>query len=129
MLHYDNIQTKRNHPILLEALENMPVVVLSGMRQTGKSTLLLHQPELKGCKYLNFDDFSTLEAAQRNPELLLSGEGCIIIDEAQKCPGLFTAIKKEIDKKRKPGRFVLSGSANFLLMKSVSESLAGRAVY
>lgn len=115
--------------ILVESLENMPVVVLSGMRQTGKSTLLLNQPQLKRRRYISFDDFNTLEAARSNPEELLSGKEPITIDEAQKHPEILNVIKKEVDRDRKPGRFLLSGSANFLLLKKVSESLAGRAVY
>ncbi|MCX5698957.1 MAG: ATP-binding protein [Candidatus Omnitrophica bacterium] len=107
----------------------MPVVVLSGMRQTGKSTLLLNQPQLKKRRYLSFDDFNTLELANSNPEELLSGKEPITIDEAQKYPEILNVIKKEVDRNRKPGRFLLSGSANFLLLKKVAESLAGRAVY
>lgn len=114
---------------LEESLENMPVVVLSGMRQTGKSTLLLNQPQFKKRRYISFDDFNTLEAARSNPEELLSGDEPITIDEAQKHPEILNVIKKEVDRNRKPGRFLLSGSANFLLLKKVSESLAGRAVY
>lgn len=114
---------------LIGSLENMPVVVLSGMRQTGKSTLLLNQPQLKKRRYLSFDDFNTLELANSNPEELLSGKEPITIDEAQKYPEILNVIKKEVDRNRKPGRFLLSGSANFLLLKKVAESLAGRAVY
>ena len=101
--------------VLTEALENMPVVVLSGMRQAGKSTLLLNQPELRNRRYMTFDDFGVLEAARRNPEELISGKEPLTIDEAQKYPELLNVIKREVDKKRKPGRFLLSGSANFLL--------------
>lgn len=115
--------------VLNEALENMPVVVLSGMRQAGKSTLLLNQPELRNRRYMTFDDFGVLEAARRNPEELIAGEESLTIDEAQKYPELLNVIKREVDKKRTPGRFLLSGSANFLLLKKVAESLAGRAVY
>lgn len=115
--------------VLIESLDNMPVVVLSGMRQTGKSTLLLNQQELQSRKYISFDDFNVLETARRNPEGLLADGESITIDEAQKYPEILNIIKKEVDKKRKPGRFLLSGSANFLLLKKVAESLAGRAVY
>ncbi|MGB7296798.1 MAG: ATP-binding protein [Candidatus Aminicenantales bacterium] len=115
--------------VIGHALENMPVVVLAGMRQTGKSTLLLNQPELKKRRYLNFDDFAVLEAARNNPEGLISGSGQFSIDEAQKFPEILTVIKREVDKDRKPGRFLLTGSANFLLLKDVAESLAGRAIY
>ena len=115
--------------VIDQALKNMPVVVLAGMRQTGKSTLLLNQPELKKRRYLNFDDFAVLEAARNNPEGLISGHGQFSIDEAQKFPDILTAIKREVDRDRKPGRFLLTGSANFLLLKDIAESLAGRAVY
>lgn len=114
---------------LIRALRNMPVVVLSGMRQTGKSTLLLNQSQLKNRGYLNFDDFNTLELAKSNPESLISGKGPITIDEAQKYPDILNVIKREVDRNRKPGRFLLSGSANFLLLKSIADSLAGRVVY
>jgi predicted AAA+ superfamily ATPase len=114
---------------LTEALAQMPVVVLSGMRQSGKSTLLLNQPELKHRRYVSFDDFNTLEAARRNPEALIRDDEPISIDEAQKFPEIMTVIKQSVDKKRTPGKFLLSGSANFLLLKTIAESLAGRAVY
>ena len=114
---------------LEDSLGSMPVVVLSGMRQAGKSTLLLNEPVLKKRKYVSFDDFNTLEAARSNPEEFLSGKEPITIDEAQKYPEILNVIKKEVDRNRKPGKFLLSGSANFMLLKKVSESLAGRAVY
>jgi uncharacterized protein len=120
---------RENSKLILEALKNMPVVVLSGMRQTGKSTLLQNLAPLKKRQYFTFDDYNTLEAARRDPESLLSQGGEITIDEAQKCPEILSVIKKDVDKHRKPGRFLLSGSANFLLLKDISETLAGRAVY
>ncbi len=107
----------------------MPVVVLSGMRQTGKSTLLKHQEQLSKHKYVSFDDYNSLEAARRAPEEFISGGSPIIIDEAQKFPEILSVIKSNVDKIRKPGSFILSGSANFLLLKNIAESLAGRAVY
>ena len=114
---------------LLKAAESMPVVVLSGMRQTGKSTLLQHLPEFSQRRYLTFDDFNTLEAARRNPESLISGDGPLTIDEAQKFPEILSVIKRQVDRLRRPGQFILSGSANFLLLKNIAETLAGRAVY
>jgi predicted AAA+ superfamily ATPase len=115
--------------VLVEASANMPVVVLSGMRQTGKSTLLEQLSKASGRRYVSFDDFGTLAAARLNPERFLSGDHALAIDEAQKFPEILTIIKREVDKHRRPGRFILSGSANFLLLKNISESLAGRAVY
>ncbi|MBI2930672.1 MAG: ATP-binding protein [Planctomycetes bacterium] len=116
-------------PAVVRALGSLPVVVLTGMRQTGKTTFLEHQPELRGRRIVTFDDFAQLEAARDNPETLLAGDEPLTIDEAQKCPELLTAIKREVDRQRRPGRFLLSGSANFALLKDVSETLAGRALY
>lgn len=120
---------RENSFVLFEALKNMPVVVLSGMRQAGKSTLLKNLPQLSGRRYVNFDDYNILEAARRDPQELILGGKPVIIDEAQKFPEILSVIKREVDRKRRPGQFILSGSANFLLLKNISESLAGRAVY
>lgn len=111
------------------ALCEMPVVVITGMRQTGKSTFLQNQPELKGRRYITFDDFAQLEAAKSDPDGFVNTDEPLTIDEAQRCPEVLIAIKKRVDKKRQPGQFLLSGSANFALLKGMSESLAGRAVY
>jgi len=115
--------------LLIKALENMPVVVVTGMRQAGKSTMFLNHPGLKERRYISLDDFAQLEAARKNPESLLGKGEAITIDEAQRCPELLIAVKQAVDLERIPGRFLLSGSANFSLLKEVSESLAGRAVY
>lgn len=112
-----------------KALENMPVVVVTGMRQTGKTTFLRSQPDLKNRTYFSFDDFSQLEAAKRDPDGFINREKSITIDEAQRCPEIFDTIKRAVDKSRTPGRFLLSGSANFAILKSITESLAGRSVY
>jgi predicted AAA+ superfamily ATPase len=114
---------------IAEALEEMPVVVITGLRQSGKSTLLQHDPALAGREYVSLDDFAQLEAARRNPEAFLRRARPLMVDEAQRCPELLTAIKLEVDRNRRPGRFVLSGSANFALLRGVTESLAGRALY
>jgi len=107
----------------------MPVVVISGMRQVGKSTMLLNETPLKSREYINLDDFALLEAARANPEGLLNRGELVTIDEAQRCPELILTIKRMVDAERKPGRFLLSGSANIPLLKEVAESLAGRAIY
>ena len=112
-----------------EALRSMPVIVLTGMRQTGKTTFLTREKTLQNRHYITLDDFSQLEAARQNPEALLEGEEAFTIDEAQKYPQLLTAIKRAVDEDRRNSRFLLSGPANFALLKDVSESLAGRAVY
>jgi len=111
------------------ALRNMPVVVITGLRQTGKTTFLQHQFPHEARRFVTFDDFAQLSAAKSDPDLFVSSDENLTIDEAHKCPEIFTAIKKSVDKKRKPGRFLLSGSANFALLKGITESLAGRSVY
>jgi predicted AAA+ superfamily ATPase len=111
------------------ALEEMPAAVLTGMRQAGKSTLLCRDPRFKHRRYVTLDDFAQLQAAKNDPESFLKSDEPLTIDEAQRCPELLVAVKREVDRDRRPGRFLLSGSANFALLKNVSESLAGRAVY
>ncbi|MBM4040447.1 MAG: ATP-binding protein [Planctomycetes bacterium] len=113
---------------LAKALHRLPVVVLSGLRQTGKSTLLQREESLAaGRVYRTLDDFPTLAAARANPEALLGDAA--IFDEVQRCPDLLLAIKRSVDELRRPGRFILSGSANLALLGHVSETLAGRAAY
>jgi uncharacterized protein len=116
-------------PRVRAALRSLPVAVLTGLRQAGKTTFLRQDPALRGRRYLSLDDFATLEAARRDPRALLSGDEPLTIDEAQKCPELLVAVKQAVDREREPGRFVLSGSANLALLSGVSESLAGRAIY
>jgi predicted AAA+ superfamily ATPase len=111
------------------ALENMPVVVVTGMRQTGKTTFLCSQSDLSDRSYVNFDDFAQLESAKSDPDGFIRREQPLTVDEAHKCPEIFDAIKRAVDKRRIPGQFLLSGSANFSVLKNITESLAGRSVY
>lgn len=106
-----------------------PVVVLMGARQVGKSTLVQHHPSLDEHRYVSLDDLEMRELASRAPNDLLELADRMAIDEVQRHPDLLFAIKREVDRDRFPGRFVLTGSANLLLMRDVSESLAGRAGY
>lgn len=112
-----------------QALQSMPVVVITGPRQSGKSTFIQKDPIFKNRKYYTFDDFETIEAARRNPDAFIESDGPITVDEAQRFPEIFLAIKRAVDRKRRAGQFLLSGSANFALLHSVAESLAGRAIY
>ena len=109
-------------------LSAFPVVAVTGARQVGKSTLLqeIHRlhPEFT---YTTLDDRTTLDIAIEDPDGFISSRSLpLIIDEAQRAPDLMRAIKKIVDKERRPGMFLLSGSANFLTLKTISESLAGR---
>jgi hypothetical protein len=115
-------------PLLQTAVAEHRVVVLTGARQVGKSTLLLNADPVKGWRYLSLDDFDVLRQAEEDPQALWAGADRVVIDEVQKAPALLPAVKQAVDR-RPDMRFVLSGSANLLLMQRVSESLAGRAVY
>ena len=113
----------------VRALSTVPVVVIAGLRQTGKTTFLCHDPIFHGRRYLNLDTFTNLEAARLDPDGLIQGEDPLLIDEAQRAPELFLALKRAVDRRRRPGQFVLSGSANLSLLEGVSETLAGRSLY
>ncbi len=113
---------------LREAIEFSPVVVLSGARQTGKSTLLRSEAPFRDWPYLTLDDLDTRETAEKDPGRLAALHDRVVIDEVQKAPGLLAAVKVQVDRDR-GRRFVLSGSANLLLMKKATESLAGRCLY
>jgi uncharacterized protein len=115
-------------PRLLTALGDTPAVMLVGPRQAGKSTLV--QGLARGphpARYLTLDDLRTLDAARRDPVGLIDGaDGPLVIDEIQRAPELLLPIKAAIDRSRRPGRFILTGSADVMLLPTVSESLAGR---
>jgi len=115
--------------MVLRALKNMPAVTITGLRQTGKTTFLQHQFRSEARRFITFDDFAQLSAAKSDPDRFVDSDEPLTIDEAHKCPEIFTAIKKVVDRKRKPGQFLLSGSANFTLLRGITESLAGRSVY
>jgi hypothetical protein len=115
-------------PQILAALRDTPVVYLQGPRQAGKSTLA-QAPRDDGhdAKYFTLDDAATLAAAQSDPDRFVSGlSERVILDEVQRVAELFRAIKRSVDAKRKPGRFLLTGSAQAVVLPDLSESLAGR---
>lgn len=114
---------------LKDALETHAVIVLTGARQVGKSTLLRNEEPFRSWRYYTLDDLDTLDQARTNPTSLWAGAENIVLDEVQRAPEVLLAVKQAVDAHPKKYRFVLSGSANLLLMQQVSESLAGRAVY
>ncbi len=109
-------------------LRTMPAVVLTGARQTGKSTLAQHLVE-QGRRFVSLDDLDALDLARRDPDAFVQEEAPITLDEVQRAPDLLLAVKRAIDRRRRSGAFLLTGSADLLLMRRVSESLAGRASY
>lgn len=114
----------------LDALERaMPVAVVTGARQTGKTTLVRELVKSPDRTYLTLDDLDVLEQAHRAPADLIGRAPRLTLDEVQRAPALLLAIKRAVDARRTRGRFVVTGSANLLLMRGVADSLAGRAGY
>lgn len=112
---------------LREALQDSPVTLIHGARQCGKTTLAQSVGQEMGYEYVSFDDVNQLQAAKADPVgFVLSLPEKTILDEVQRTPELFSAIKLSVDGNRTPGRFILTGSANVLLLPKLSDSLAGR---
>ena len=108
-----------------EALSDTPVVLIVGPRRSGKTTLVRKLGEA-GRTYITLDDPTTLDAARSDPVGFIRGLDRAIIDEVQRAPDLLLAIKKTVDEDYRPGRFLLTGSANVLTLPRVADSLAGR---
>ena len=129
-------------PRLAEALEDSPVVLIHGPRQCGKTTLAqyayapshfrwggnhLLRGEERDYGYISFDDAVARDGARADPAGFVADlPERVILDEVQLVPELFPALKLEVDRNRVPGRFILAGSTNVLLLPALSESLAGR---
>jgi len=108
-----------------EALADTPVILLEGPRRVGKTTLVRKMADTSR-PYLTLDDRATLEAARSDPEGFIQRIDQAVIDEVQRAPELLLAIKKSVDEHYRPGRFLLTGSANVLILPRVADSLAGR---
>lgn len=112
---------------LREALQDTPVVLVHGSRQCGKTTLVQSVGSDLEYRYISFDDDNQLQAARTDPMGFVQNlPEKVILDEIQRTPELFLAIKASVDQNRKPGRFLLTGSANILLLPQLADSLAGR---
>lgn len=110
---------------LRDHLSDTRVALLTGPRQAGKTTLAKKVAE-SGAPFLTLDDPTVLEAAQRDPVAFVRGLDRATIDEVQRAPELLLAIKRSVDEDRRPGRFLVTGSANLLTLPRVADSLAGR---
>lgn len=122
----ENLYPRQIKPLMLEALLDTPVVLLAGPRQAGKTTLVRHIAEQQGLHYLTLDDELTLLSAQEDPIAMIRSLDRAVLDEIQRAPQLLLAIKKSVDEDRRPGRFLLTGSANLMMLPTVADSLAGR---
>lgn len=114
-------------PRIMEALADAPVVLIHGPRQCGKTTLARQVGESEGFAYLSFDDDVQRAAARADPVGYVADlPARVILDEVQRVPELFTSLKAAVDARRDSGRFILTGSANVLLVPKLADSLAGR---
>lgn len=112
---------------LQEALTDTPVVLLTGARQVGKSTLVQTVGATAGASYITLDDAATLAAANADPTGFVQNlPDRVVIDEVQRAPELMLAVKASVDRDRRPGRFLLTGSADVLTLPRAADSLAGR---
>ena len=108
-----------------EALEDTRVVLVCGPRQSGKTTLV-RQIAGNDVPFVSLDVQTTLNAAENDPVGFIRGYDRLVIDEIQRAPGLILAIKAAVDEDPRPGRFLLTGSANLMTLPRVADSLAGR---
>lgn len=128
MADYPNVH-RHIQEELVDALTHSRVVLVNGPRQAGKTTLVRHLLGSEGSsrEYLSLDDIGVLTAARRDPAGFIAGlSNPIVIDEVQRAPELFRAIKIAVDRDRHPGRFLLTGSANVLLLPRLAAALVGR---
>jgi uncharacterized protein len=108
-----------------EAMSDTRVVMISGPRQSGKTTLA-EKLAADGMPFLTLDDQTTLATARADPVGFIRGLDRAVIDEAQRAPEILLAIKRSVDTDKRPGRFLLTGSANLMTLPNIADSLAGR---
>ncbi len=116
-------RTRHLERALSKSLRYWPVVCVTGARQVGKTTLLR---KLRRFHYVSMDDPAILDLALRNPKSVLTPPS--VIDEAQKCPKIFDAVKLDVDERKIPGKYVLTGSVRFSKRTLIRESLTGRSL-
>ncbi|MBX2809044.1 MAG: ATP-binding protein [Cellvibrionaceae bacterium] len=121
-----SLYTRNIAPRIAEAQADTPVILITGPRQTGKTTLVRGIAQQQALHYLTLDDELSLLSARQDPEGMIRNLDRAVIDEIQRAPQLLLAIKKSVDEDRRPGRFLLTGSANLMMLPTVADSLAGR---
>ncbi|MDP9800847.1 putative AAA+ superfamily ATPase [Arcanobacterium wilhelmae] len=129
MFYLENEVKRHAEPLLNEMLSESPIVVLEGARQVGKSTLARSVASEREALELTLDNPEVADFAAHDPLGFLrqAGERLLVVDEAQREPSLVLAMKQLVDEDRTPGRFLVTGSADFLKTRGASDSLAGRA--
>lgn len=111
---------------ITEAFSDTRVVLIAGPRQSGKTTLAESFARENGLAFFSLDDPTVLAAARSDPVGFLRGQERAVIDEVQRAPDLLLAIKERVDRDQRPGRYLLTGSANLMSLPTVADSLAGR---
>jgi predicted AAA+ superfamily ATPase len=129
IIHVVNHLPRHAVDALEQDIRVMPVVIVTGARQTGKSTLVRRLLGGMERLYLTLDDLDVLEQAGDAPDALVSRAARLTLDAVQRAPDVLLSVKRAVDHERRAGRFLLTGSANLLLMRRVSDTLAGRASY
>jgi predicted AAA+ superfamily ATPase len=122
-----NLFPRYLRPRIVEALSDSPVVLIHGPRQCGKTTLARLVADEEELAYFTFDDDVQRAAAQADPVGYVADmPERAVLDEVQRVPELFTSLKVAVDARREPGRYILTGSVNVLLVPKLADSLAGR---
>ena len=129
IIHGVNNVARLASDALGRALRVMPVMVVTGARQTGKTTLARDLIGDQGRRFYTLDALDVFDQAMTKPEDLLRRAPRMTLDEVQRVPSLMLAVKRHVDQERVPGQFVLTGSANLLMLRNVADSLSGRAAY
>jgi len=129
IIHGVNNVARLSSAALNRALRIMPVMVVTGARQTGKTTLARDLIGDEGRRFYTLDDLDVFDQAMTEPDGLVNRAPRMTLDEVQRVPGLMLAVKRQVDRERVPGQFVLTGSANLLMLRNVADSLSGRAAY
>jgi len=129
IIHGVNNVARLASAALGRALRVMPVMVVTGARQTGKTTLARDLIGDDGRRFYTLDALDVFEQAMTTPDALVQRAPRMTIDEVQRVPSLMLAVKRQVDRERMPGQFVLTGSANLLMLRNVADSLSGRAAY
>ena len=117
---------RRAAGLVADALSDTRIVLVNGARQSGKSTLVAAQAQLSGADWFSLDRGSTLEAARNDPTSFVRQANPMVIDEVQRAPELFLAMKELVDAEPTPGRFLLTGSARVLGLRTLPDALPGR---
>ena len=124
----ERIVARHLEPVIAERLAEEPVVILTGARTVGKSTLLAACARRHAAPVIDLDDIPTRRAAAADPALFASGMAePVCVDEFQHVPTLLDAIKAELNRDLRPGRYLLTGSTRYGTLPSASQSLTGRA--